>query len=79
MLPANPGMGFRPMPDIEKTLIKYNRQDDKEILPFRDNIKYFLTPNKTGKKSRFIVSKIIIMVQGVSRVLRYSKATYLCF
>jgi len=35
------------MPDIEKTLIKYNRQDDKEILPFRDNIKYFLTPNKT--------------------------------
>merc|ERR1719204_1687103 len=47
VLPPNPGMGFRPMTDIEKTLIKYNMMDDKTIGPFKDNIKYFLQPNKT--------------------------------
>ena len=37
------------MPDIEKTLIKYNMMSDKTIVPFKDNMKYFLEPNKTGK------------------------------
>jgi len=47
VLPQNPGMGYRPMPDIEKTLIKYNMQDDKTIKDYKDNIYYFLQPNKT--------------------------------
>lgn len=47
VLPPNPGMGFRPMPDIEKTLIKYNMLDDASVLPYKDSFKYFLEPNKT--------------------------------
>jgi len=47
VLPPNPGMGFRPMPDIEKTLIKYNKGKEKEYRPYVNNIKYFLRPNKT--------------------------------
>lgn len=47
VLPQNPGMGFRPMPDVEKTLIKYNQQDEDSIRPYKDNIYYFLKPNKT--------------------------------
>jgi len=47
VLPQNPGMGFRPMPDIEKTMIKFNMQDEKTVSPYKDSIHYFLQPNKT--------------------------------
>jgi sodium/potassium-transporting ATPase subunit beta len=47
VLPQNPGMGFRPMPDIEKTLIKYDMQNETTYKPFVNGIKYFLKPNDT--------------------------------
>ena len=48
VLPQNPGMGFRPMPNIEKTMITYNMQDDDTIAGYKSNFHYFLQPNKTG-------------------------------
>jgi len=47
VLPPNPGMGFRPMPDIEKTMIKYSMASEKTIRPYVNDIKYFLKPNDT--------------------------------
>lgn len=47
VLPQNPGMGFRPMPNIEKTMITYNMQDDDTIAGYKSNFHYFLQPNKT--------------------------------
>jgi sodium/potassium-transporting ATPase subunit beta len=49
VLPPNPGMGFRPMPDIEKTLIRYNMQDEDTIRPYKNNMDYFLNLNDSGK------------------------------
>jgi len=55
VLPPNPGMGFRPMPDETKTMIKYSisaKKEDKdgniirEFDPFVKNLNDFLNPEK---------------------------------
>jgi len=48
VLPQNPGMGFRPMPDVEKTLIKYSVSDAKTYQPYVDAFEQFLQPNDSS-------------------------------
>jgi len=46
VLPQNPGMGFRPRPDVEKTLIKYSVSDNTTYTPYIDDMKVFLDEPK---------------------------------
>jgi len=48
VMPPNPGMGFRPRPIVEKTLIKYKKTDPKTYQPFIDDMAAFLNPNHTA-------------------------------
>lgn len=49
ILPQNPGMGFRPMPDETKTMVKFSVKKADSFEPFVDNLDEFLNhPNKTN-------------------------------
>jgi len=46
VLPQNPGMGFRPRPDEDKTMIKFSVSDNKTYTPYINDMEQFL--NKKG-------------------------------
>lgn len=48
VLPPNPGMGFRPRPVDEKTMIKYSVKDKKTFQPYIDDFNSFLDPDNTA-------------------------------
>lgn len=49
ILPQNPGMGFRPMPDETKTMVKFSVKDATTYTPYIENLQEFLDhPNKTN-------------------------------
>jgi len=48
VLPPNPGMGFRPMPKEDKTIIKYQVSKKDTYEPYITNLREFLNPNETA-------------------------------
>jgi len=46
ILPPNPGMGFRPRPDVEKTLIKFTKSDNSTYKDYIKDMNEFLNPAK---------------------------------
>jgi len=52
VLPQNPGMGFRPMPDVERTLIKYSVSKPDSYEKYVDSFEQFLKPNDTAVNYR---------------------------
>lgn len=54
----NPGLGFRPIPDVEKTLIKVNQSDKALIDAYVASIKKFYDEYSTTNKSFKAVGKM---------------------
>jgi len=44
VLPQNPGMGFRPRPDEDKTMIKFSKSKASTYQPYIDDMNKFLNP-----------------------------------
>ncbi|ESO07774.1 hypothetical protein HELRODRAFT_76092 [Helobdella robusta] len=42
LIKGNPGMGFRPMPNVESTLIKFSKEDNNTYQPYINNLNNFL-------------------------------------
>ncbi|XP_041350520.1 sodium/potassium-transporting ATPase subunit beta-like [Gigantopelta aegis] len=56
LLKGNPGVGFKPMPDVDTTLIRYERSDAKQVKPYVDHINKFIKKYEEPKDSDNIVN-----------------------
>jgi len=52
VLPQNPGMGFRPRPDEDKTLIKFSKSNNATYNPYIDDLTAFLNPENVANTYR---------------------------
>jgi len=74
VLPQNPGMGFRPRPDEEKTLIKYSVSDNKTYTPYIADMDSFLNPAK--KDVTYLKGQSKASVQDCQKGAPSINATY---
>jgi len=74
VLPQNPGMGFRPRPDEEKTLIKYSVSDNTTYAPYIADMTKFLNPE--GKDLTYLKGQSDAKVQDCQKGAPSINATY---
>jgi sodium/potassium-transporting ATPase subunit beta len=49
VMPQNPGMGFRPIPDWDRSIIHYRKSDKESYQKYVQALQDFLQPNNSDK------------------------------
>lgn len=57
ILPPNPGMGFRPMPDETKTFIQYSKSKNATYLPYINDLNNFLNETKARQPVSYLMDQ----------------------
>jgi len=52
LIKSNPGMAFRPMPNIESTLIRFQQGQEKSYMKYKNNIESFLAKYKATHENQ---------------------------